>query len=987
MASNNNRDMNLRIRAKDETGPGVRSAQSALQRLAAAQKRTQARRDLYAGAVQSAKDLKQASDDAAAASLRLGERMGAAKRPSKALREEFTASRDAARQAKAAYMDAAAELSRLQGRRGSFAAFDQIARGASAASAPLKSLGADFAALEARQESAARSANATTAALRNQAQAAGRAGGSSKTGALGLRPHELTNLGYQVNDLVTQIASGTSPMQAFAQQGGQIAQIFPQATGAILRFTPAIGLAAAALAPFISSLARSNAEAKRLSDVEAILRRSGEAATYSAPALVRAAEGFEAVGIKGKDATDVLQTFVRDAVDPTYVDAFGRASAGLAKVLGTDVTDAAEKVSSAFTGNADAVLALDAELNFLTDSERKHIELLRESKRDGEARTEAFDAFARKYGDLADNMDGPWANTLANFNAAWVSFVDHVNFIDWSKVKAEINSLIGLIDELTSKLPGARTRTYAATGERLTQLRQERSELVGRAAANRSRGMLAFAGNNDREIAQKDREIQLLEQRQAGLSLVEGISSITAPRPRAADTTRDPPRPANSSTPRPSRRTGKSEAEKQAEARTQFLASLAEENDARAFQLTLLSETERQQEVLTALRQAEQNAQQVGLTLTEAQRQQITDSVTLLYDEGKAREASEIIERARLDLAKQRGEVESRAAYIARMSAADMSGANADQKRVYADILGQNYDIEESKRRQAELEKAVTDQQTIRQEILQQIEAAAATGDETRIAQLQEHLVRVNASLSEAIGKNLAFWSTQSGPEAEAAILKWTGLETAVREAGQRAVVVGTQIDQMLVQGGSNALDQFASSIAEGANAFSALRDSFLQFASDFLRQIAAMIVQQAILNALGGGAGTTGSGAGGGVAKMINGLFRHDGGLVGSGGGWRPVNPAVFAGAMRYHGGGIAGLAPDEVPAILQRNEEVLTEDDPRHRNNGGLAGRGSVTVRNVNVIDPGDMVAQGLETESGERSFFNFIGRNAGAIKAQLG
>ena len=169
---------------------------------------------------------------------------------------------------------------------------------------------------------------------------------------------------------------------------------------------------------------------------------------------------------------------------------------------------------------------------------------------------------------------------------------------------------------------------------------------------------------------------------------------------------------------------------------------------------------------------------------------------------------------------------------------------------------------------------------------------------------------------------------------------------------------------------------------------FDAMRDSFLNFAADFLTQIAQMIAQQAILNALGAGAGTSnGSGTGGFLSGMINGLFRHDGGLVGSGGGWRPVNPAVFAGAMRYHSGGLAGLRPDEVPAILQRNEEVLTEDDPRHRNNGGLAGRGSVTVRNVNVIDPGDMVAQGLETEAGERSFYNFIGRNAGAIKAQLG
>jgi len=42
-----------------------------------------------------------------------------------------------------------------------------------------------------------------------------------------------------------------------------------------------------------------------------------------------------------------------------------------------------------------------------------------------------------------------------------------------------------------------------------------------------------------------------------------------------------------------------------------------------------------------------------------------------------------------------------------------------------------------------------------------------------------------------------------------------------------------------------------------------------------------------------------------------------------------------MFTHAARLHAGGIAGLAPDEVPAILQRGEEVITRRDPRHRRN----------------------------------------------------
>lgn len=75
--------------------------------------------------------------------------------------------------------------------------------------------------------------------------------------------------------------------------------------------------------------------------------------------------------------------------------------------------------------------------------------------------------------------------------------------------------------------------------------------------------------------------------------------------------------------------------------------------------------------------------------------------------------------------------------------------------------------------------------------------------------------------------------------------------------------------------------------------------------------------------NLLGGGFGT---GVGFGLQDMA--LFLHRGGIAG-----RDGQPT------RYHSGGIAGQMPnlraDEVPAILRRGEEVLTQNNPRHRDN----------------------------------------------------
>ena len=57
----------------------------------------------------------------------------------------------------------------------------------------------------------------------------------------------------------------------------------------------------------------------------------------------------------------------------------------------------------------------------------------------------------------------------------------------------------------------------------------------------------------------------------------------------------------------------------------------------------------------------------------------------------------------------------------------------------------------------------------------------------------------------------------------------------------------------------------------------------------------------------------------------LLAGTF-HDGGVVGGPSQMRAVPAMAFGGAPRLHSGGWAGLRPDEVPAILQRGELVLS-------------------------------------------------------------
>ena len=84
-----------------------------------------------------------------------------------------------------------------------------------------------------------------------------------------------------------------------------------------------------------------------------------------------------------------------------------------------------------------------------------------------------------------------------------------------------------------------------------------------------------------------------------------------------------------------------------------------------------------------------------------------------------------------------------------------------------------------------------------------------------------------------------------------------------------------------------------------------------------------------------------SGGGGGDGFFGGLLGLFglHHTGGIVGEASAFRLASPAIFRNAQRFHSGGLPGLGANEVAAILQKGEEVLTQDDPRNTLNGGRA------------------------------------------------
>lgn len=278
-----------------------------------------------------------------------------------------------------------------------------------------------------------------------------------------------------------------------------------------------------------------------------------------------------------------------------------------------------------------------------------------------------------------------------------------------------------------------------------------------------------------------------------------------------------------------------------------------------------------------------------------------------------------------------------------------------------------------------------------RNALQQQFNQAVREGNTDQATVLQDRLTEVNSKLEEAIAKARAMWEAIGGPQADIALTKLDTLKIKADSASNSMSMFGLSTQQVKQLAGSFAdglvgvFDSFAQAIANGENAVKALGKAFLQFAANFLRQIAQMILKQIILNALQRflpGLGLAGAAHTGGVVGA---------GLIGSGNMTRRVAPAAFAAALAYHSGGIAGLAPDEVPAVLKQGEEVITRDDPRHRMNGGrqraaASAPTSQTLRNIIVFDD-ESAANWLSSPAGEQVFMSYLSKNAAKVRSILG
>lgn len=279
----------------------------------------------------------------------------------------------------------------------------------------------------------------------------------------------------------------------------------------------------------------------------------------------------------------------------------------------------------------------------------------------------------------------------------------------------------------------------------------------------------------------------------------------------------------------------------------------------------------------------------------------------------------------------------------------------------------------------AAAEQKVNDLVERRKVLEQEFEIARDSGDGEKAEAIRAQIEALNVELTAAINHAQQLTASLGGAGADAAIAKLDALKLKTKDLGESSRVTGTQINNMLGNAASNAINQFSQSLAEGKGFVESLGDAFRKFVSDALIQIGQLIVQMTIMNAL------KNSGIGGKIAGGLNLLtgVAHTGGVIGSNIAMRRVvSPGIFAGATRYHTGGVIGLKPNERPIIAEVGEEMLTEDDPRHRKNLGQGGGTTI----INTFDADDVVDRSLSGPRGQRTLVNAIRGQRTEIKAIL-
>ncbi len=379
-------------------------------------------------------------------------------------------------------------------------------------------------ALQARAASVSRGATSSAgdyvAAERQRAAAIAATGKELDTAAGKLSTYQKTQLGFQLNDVFTQLASGQGVLRTAVQQGPQITQVFGgiaetfKAIPAVaLGAVAAIGLVTGAVALGSSAYA---AATERAQKYELQLDALGRAGQINVQQVTGSIDRVAALRGYGRDAVGegVQQFFDAGIFDPATVDRGLQSARALGLALGTDLPSQAKVLGAALAGSGDALDQLDRKLDLLSDAQRTQVRSLQEMGRAADAQKVILDAVGGRFDTLANQALTTGQKISSSVGEAWSRALENFGKTDVIQSAAEGIKILG--DRVADAL-GPRT------GTAVEQLRAVEAEISA---------IQAKRGSNYADIGAAQ-QLYSLQQEQARLQQAVSQQGLAAETPDA----------------------------------------------------------------------------------------------------------------------------------------------------------------------------------------------------------------------------------------------------------------------------------------------------------------------------------------------------------------------------------------------------------------------------------------------------------------------
>lgn len=205
-----------------------------------------------------------------------------------------------------------------------------------------------------------------------------------------------------------------------------------------------------------------------------------------------------------------------------------------------------------------------------------------------------------------------------------------------------------------------------------------------------------------------------------------------------------------------------------------------------------------------------------------------------------------------------------------------------------------------------------------------------------------------------------------------AALQRVKQMQVEMEQLGIIIDEVATRTNDMIKDGLADAFYEVGRSIHSAEDFFRAFARSVV----DGLQRIAAEALATQIFSMFGGNS----------IGSVVSAAVNHAGGIGGRG-VRREVPVAAFIGAPRYHDGNarkLLGLKQNEVTAVIEDDEEVVTRNNPRHILN--QQGGGKELPFNVTLVDERSSFDDYAQSPAMGQHTLIHIQQNAQTIKRML-